>query len=205
MRRLGWMSGAVVITASALGLSCKASDSAADAGKATTGTETSTTGGDTAASGGFKGGKFLLTTYEVKDECLDGGLELLFMPDGKDKPYAVSDTPTELPDQSTLPKTLTVNLKAPFKALDIKLESKAANQMSVKDAKQTGIQVDKTNYGDCVVDMNVNADITAASADALDLAVTIDVSKWTSAADKKCPTPKAEPCKVTLSMKGARQ
>ena len=99
-----------------------------------------------------------------------------------------------------------VNAKtAPFKALDVKLESTAANQMSVKDAKQTGIQVDKTNYGDCVVDMNVNADITSASADALDLAVTIDVSKWTSAADKKCPTPKAEPCKVTLSMKGARQ
>ena len=173
--------------------------------------DTSTTADTGGAGTAFTAGKFQLTTHAVTDQCLAGGLELLFMPDGKDKPYAFKKKDgtailTEVPAETGLPVTETIDMPEPFKPMEVKIEANGAKKMKVVGAKQLAVLVDSKNYGDCTADMVIDADITLDSANAIGMNATVTVSNWTSAVDKKCPADApATPCTVKLDIKGARQ
>ena len=160
---------------------------------------------DTGGGGGvdFAAGTFQLTTHEVSDACLDGALDLLFMPNGSDKPYDLANT-TEIPGRADLPKTYDIQLQAPFAAMTVTVEADGGN-MKIVGAQQEDVVVDANSYGDCTADMTINANIVVADKDNIDVTATISIAKFESAADQKCPTPKSEPCAVTLTMKGKRQ
>ena len=167
------------------------------------GDKDATTGSDTKAPAStFSGGNFQLTTHEAKDECLDDALSVLFMPNGTDKPYDLQ-FPTELPAYKDLPKTFTMKLQDPFSNMEVKLEQAGEAMMKVKDSKQMDLVVDSKAYGDCNVDMSIDADLTVVDADNIELHAKIKVSDWKSSGDT-CPKYKSDPCNITLTMRGKR-
>jgi hypothetical protein len=167
------------------------------------GTDTAGGGSDTKAPAStFTGGNFQLTTHEAKDECLDDALSILFMPDGTDKPYDLQ-FPTELPAYKDLPKSFTMKLQAPFSNMEVMLEQAGEAKMKVKDSKQTDLVVDSKSYGDCNVDMTIDADLTVVDDDNIELYAKIKVGDWKSSGDT-CPAYKSDPCNITLTMRGKR-
>ncbi len=150
----------------------------------------------------FSGGMFQLTTHEVADACLDGALSLLFMPGGMDQPYDLQH-PTEIPAWEDLPKTFVMKLQEPFSDMEVRLEVAGTNQMKVEDSSQADVVVDHRSYADCNVDMSIEADITVVDNDNLDLHATIKVRDWKSSGDT-CPSYRAEPCTISLTMRGRR-
>lgn len=180
-----------VIFGAALALAaCGDDDTTADAG----------TGGGTGGTEAFVGGTFQLTTHAVSDKCLDGGLDLLFMPDGAGTPYDLANK-TELPGTADLPSTYKIQLQAPFAAMDVTVTAGAtAGAMAIKDAKQAAVAVDAAKWPNCKADMTINADITVDGADTVSVNAKISVDKWDGS---DCPAADAG-CLITLDMKGAR-
>ncbi len=67
------------------------------------------------------GGDYIFTTTVVDDRCLDGGLNLLFMPNGVDTPW---DWPFEIgvQSQAALPATYDIMLRQPFGTMTVTIK-----------------------------------------------------------------------------------
>ena len=61
----------------------------------------------------FPTGEFVIKTVVVDDQCLDGGLNLLFMPNGTETPWEWP-YPIAFHSEDALPKTYTLQLREPF-------------------------------------------------------------------------------------------
>ncbi|HIA04468.1 MAG TPA: hypothetical protein EYN66_21665, partial [Myxococcales bacterium] len=97
-----------------------------------------TGGGSTTVSGeAFQAGTFQLYTTEVSDKCLDGGLGLLFQPEGAGTEYMLANT-TEFPGIADLPSDLVVQLEAPFSDMAATVEADGAN-MKIVGAGQENV------------------------------------------------------------------
>ena len=155
--------------------------------------------GATAATG-FSAGTFQLYTIEVSDKCLDGGLDLLFQPDGENTEYKLENT-TEIPGSADLPADLTVKLQDPFSDMAVKIEADGDN-MKVVGAVQEDVVIDADKYGDCNADMTVDLSITIMDDNNLTVAASLSVSDWQG---DNCPEAQADPCMVNLTMRGERQ
>lgn len=163
-------------------------------------------GGGTADTGGgttFTAGTFQLTTHAIVDGCLDGGLDLLFMPNGTAAPYDLAH-PTDFYAYGDLPKTYDIQLQDPFRAMTVTVEQDGANRMKIENSTQTDVVVDAANYGDCSADMTVNAGIVIVDNDNLNVTATLSITGWASSGDT-CPVFSSDPCTVTLTMTGARR
>ena len=168
---------------------------------ADTAAATDTGGGGTTT---FAEGIFQLTTYAIDDGCLDGGLDLLFMPTGTGTPYDLAHT-TQFFAYSALPKTYEIQLQDPFSAMNVTVQQDGTARMKIENSEQVDVVVDDANYGDCNADMTVNAAIVIVDADNLDVTATLSITDWTSTGDT-CPVVAGgDPCMVTLTMKGVRQ
>ena len=66
----------------------------------------------------FATGDFAISTNVVDDQCLDGGLNLLFMPNGTDTPWAWP-FPVTLYAESALPSDYMIQLREPFGQLSV--------------------------------------------------------------------------------------
>ena len=166
-------------------------------------------GGEGEGEAEFEAGTFQLTTHAVEDGCMDGGLQILFMPGGTDQPYDLAN-PTEFPAYASLPQSYTVQLQEPFSELAVTLNAAGPKRMVVSDAPQPGVLVDADNYGDCTSDMLIDVDITIVDADNLNATASIEVYNVASAADQLCPASLLDNgsgdkrCSVTLTMTGRR-
>ena len=151
----------------------------------------------------FTGGIFTLETFEVSDSCLDGGLDLVFMPEGTDAPYQLAED-NELPAESALPSNQTIKLQAPFDAMAVEITGAGTGAMKIVDAQQNAVVVDEKQWGQCQADMVIDADITIVDNDNVNIAAEVKVTTWNDGptADDACPTTNA--CTVTLSMRGRR-
>ena len=161
--------------------------------------EAAATSDTSTAAATFAEGNFQLTTHVVSDKCVDGGLDLVFMPNGVDKPYDLTNL-TQLPASSGLPKTYDIELQAPFQKLNVTVAADGAN-MKIEDAAQTGIKVDEAQWPNCVADMTVDAAITVIDNDNVTVNAKVTVNNWTGS---DCPTAD-NGCVVTLDMKGVRK
>ena len=171
------------------------------------GSDDGETSADAEAASAFEAGSFQLTTHAASDLCLDGGLNILFMPEGQDTPYDLA-YPTELPGVADLPtEPYTIKLQEPFTDMVITVV-KAGDNMEIADSEQADVLVDEEAYGDCKADMIIAADITIVDNNNVDVAAQITISEISSEADGKCPSPPTEemtpPCQVELTMKGRR-
>lgn len=149
----------------------------------------------------FVGGDFQLRVNSVLDTCLDGGLALVFMPDGNREPYALQN-PTYLPGLSELPHTYTMKLQAPFDDMQLTMEARPGG-MGATGAGQSDVLLSLPGSDDCKADMVFDAAVTLETPDLVELTTTVAVSAFVSPTET-CPSIERVPCTVTLSMTGTR-
>ncbi len=155
----------------------------------------------TGAVTNFAGGEFQLRVDAVVDTCLDGGLSLVFMPDGEETPYTLQ-YPTYLPGYDELPSTYTMKLAVPFQDMQLTMERQGAG-MAASDAPQSDVLLSLPGSADCRADMLIGAVVTVASAESVTLEAAVEMIAFSSPTDT-CPAVDAVPCQVTLSMTGER-
>ena len=151
----------------------------------------------------FTGGLFELETFEVSDSCLDGGLNLVFMPEGAETPYLLAEN-NELPAEDALPSSQTIKLQAPFDSMAVEITSAGNDAMQIRNALQAGVIVDESQWGQCQADMTIDADITVIDNDNVTIATTVNVTTWTDGPTAADECPATDACLVTLSMRGRR-
>jgi len=168
------------------------------------GEEDSNSAGNTGAAflaSEFTGGVFQLSVLSVDDSCLDGSLQLLFMPDGNLQPYQLAN-PTEFPAASELPSPFVVRLEAPFSTLPMELTGVDGNRLFVAEAQQNDVMLGVAGTGECTADMTFFVSLTVSSDDELALATSVILEGFDH---PDCPAVQSTPCEVVLDMRGARQ
>lgn len=145
----------------------------------------------------FEGGNFQFTTQSVNDGCLDGGMEVLFMPEGTPADFA---SPIYIPALDELPSTYTVSLQDPFSDMEVTVTGDEDTR-EVDGAENLGVEFDEDNYPGCLVDNDIGVSLTIDSADELSGTATLSTSSFD---ETSCPVPDADPCTITLTLTGER-
>lgn len=163
---------------------------------------------DTGAAGwapeDFSGGSFQFTTTEAEDICFDGAFAVLFLPDGAGSTNNWQ-YPVELPAWDALPATYDIQLQEPFSTMTVTVsEGASAGSLDIDGARQEGVYLDadSTEYGDCVVDMDIVVDLTIDSDDAAHGSAVLTLENIPS--EGECPPIMADPCTMTLDFTAAR-
>ena len=149
----------------------------------------------------FSAGEFQLSVENVEDGCLDGTLQLLFMPDGTAAPYALQNT-TLFPSGSELPNTVTVQLESPFSNLSMEMSLGADNTFEVKAGRQENLLLGLAGTGECKASLDFDATITVLDANTLSLETAVQLEGFSH---PDCPAVQQNPCQVLLRMRGTRQ
>ena len=145
----------------------------------------------------WDGGDFDFTTTAADDACLDGALEALFMPGGPETPQEF-EYPIYLPAFDELPMSYDVDLREPFVGMPVTVDPGDAGMLSatgVMDEVALGLVA----YGDCVVTMTAEIDMTPTSADTAEGEGRISISD-PRGEDGRCPVYDADPCLVRLTL-----
>ena len=135
----------------------------------------------------------------VSDGCLDGSLDLLFMPSGTEEPYALSHR-TWIPAVTELPQSYEIQLKEPFSNMTITMESNGQNSMKIAGADQGQVELGLPG-GQCAAQMSFSALVTLISATSLHMNTQVVLSEFSSKAEL-CPLLATDPCTVELEMYG---
>ena len=146
----------------------------------------------------YVGGDFMITTVAVDDGCLDGALEVLFMPDGPATPN-MWEYPTYLPPFEDMPSTYPIDLREPFMGIVITVEDVGNFQMRVQDAVMEEVLLGEDRYGDCVVTMTCDVDLTVLAPSYVTGSTAIAISD-PRGEDDRCPVFDALPCTMTLEL-----
>lgn len=150
----------------------------------------------------WTGGDFQFTTWQVTDTCLDGALEALFMPDGPDAPWDF-EYPVYLPAYDELPASYDVDFREPFVGMPVTVTAGSDGTLQVRGAVMEEVELGRGAYGDCVVTMSVDADMTPRSPDLADGEARIELSD-PRGEDGRCPVLSGDPCTVTLILEATR-
>jgi hypothetical protein len=148
----------------------------------------------------YTGGDFMITTVAVSDGCLDGALEVLFMPDGPATPNAW-EYPTYLPPFADMPSTYAIDLREPFMGIVITVEDAGNYQMRVEDAVMEEVLLGEDRYGDCAVTMTCDVDLTVLGRNRVEGTTAIALSD-PRGDDGRCPVFDQLPCTMTLTLTG---
>lgn len=150
--------------------------------------------------GSFEGGDFDFQTIAVSDGCLDGGFELLFMPEGPTvpNPFGVA---VYIPAVSELPLTYEQALPDPFPAIEVTVTGDEETR-TVTGAEATGVEFDADNYPGCLVDSAVEVALTVDSLDEVHGTATLETGSFD---EGSCPTPEADPCTLSVTIEGTRR
>jgi hypothetical protein len=149
----------------------------------------------------FPGGNFQFSNVAVADDCLDGAMAALFLPEGPGsrQDWAVT---TELPPWGALPAAYVMDMQAPFQDMDIEVFAGSAEGTLVIDgALQEGVHFDEATYPDCTVNMDIAADVVIDGDDSVHGVAFFQVSGY---AGDSCPPFATDPCQITLNFVGAR-
>ena len=187
--RVAWLLGSVVALAMA---GCKGEEADDDD---VVGDDDDITQGNPAD---YVGGEFQFATNAVDDGCLDGALEVLFMPDG---PASPDDWqyPTHLPSFDEMPTTYAIDLREPFVGIVITMEDAGNHKMMIEDAVMQEVLLGEDRYGDCVVTMTCDADLQVWSPGYVAGTTSIAISD-PRGADARCPVFDQLPCTMTLTL-----
>jgi hypothetical protein len=147
----------------------------------------------------FTGGNFQFTTQSVTDGCLDGAMDVLFMPEGASTPNDFAN-PIYIPALSELPDTYTVSLQDPFSDMQVTVTGDESTR-TVTGAQNDDVEFDATNHPGCLVNDSIDVALVIDSVDDLHGTATLHTSSFD---ESSCPVPTADPCTVTLDLTGAR-
>ncbi len=155
--------------------------------------------GDGGDEGSFVGGSFQFTTYGVEDLCYDGAFEVIFMPEGTPNDFA---NPIDLPSWEDLPTTYTISLQEPFTDMEVTVEpGESEDEMIVRGAQQRGIELDADTYPGCLVDIDIDVDLTILSADEVSATAYLNTASFD---EDGCPVVQSDPCDIILDLKATR-
>lgn len=148
----------------------------------------------------FEGGDFDFNTIGVTDGCLDGGFEVLFMPEGPStpNPFGVA---VYLPALDELPATYTQALPDPFPAIEVTVTGDEGTR-TVASATASDVEFDADNYPGCLVNSGVAVDLTLDSVDEVHGTATLETGSFD---ESSCPTPTADPCTLSVTIEGTRR
>jgi len=145
----------------------------------------------------FKAGDYQFSTTDMSDDCLDGALEALFMPQGRTTPQEF-EFPVYVPSLDELPASYEVSLREPFVGMPVTV-TEAPNGLQFEGAVMDEVLINQSLYGDCVATMTVDSKIWPESSKAGTGVAEIDISAWRGS-EGRCPSPDADPCLVTLEL-----
>ena len=151
----------------------------------------------------FTGGQFQLYVQTVDDKCLDGALEVLFMPEGNNTAYALKNV-SFIPGLADLPSTYILKLQAPFEDMSITMASDNAGGMQVINATQSAVLLGVPGSEDCRGDIDFGGTVRIDSATQIALEVTATLTNLSSVT-QTCPPLETHPCAASLAMTGVRE
>jgi hypothetical protein len=144
----------------------------------------------------FYGLEHRITTYAVEDNCFDGAMALLFMPQGEEVPQEFQ-YPVYIPSLDELPINYEISLREPFVGMQITATDGGDGHISIGDGQMDEVELGGA-FGECLATMDVVADITPGLT-AFNIASTVTISNLRGD-DERCPVPLSEACTVTLYM-----
>jgi len=149
----------------------------------------------------WTGGDFDFTTTAADDSCLDGALEALFMPSGPETPQQF-EYPIYLPDFDELPISYEIDLREPFVSMPVTVDADGSAMLSASGVIDE-VELGEQSYGDCVVTMTAEIDMTPSSEDSAEGEGRIAISD-PRGDDDRCPIYDADPCLVSLTLTAER-
>jgi hypothetical protein len=145
----------------------------------------------------FKAGDYQFYTVDMVDDCLDGALEALFMPEGRMTPHEF-EYPIYVPSLEELPTSYEISLREPFVGMPITVTAQGSS-LQFEGGVMEEVLVNENLYGDCVSTMTADASIAPTSKYSGIGDASIEISDWRGD-EGRCPEPDADPCLVTLEL-----
>jgi hypothetical protein len=148
---------------------------------------------------GFQGGSFQFTTTGVDDQCNDGALDLVFMPEGTPQDF---EKPIELPSVADLPQTYSIDIQDPFSNMEVTVAAGASeDQMEVLGAVQTGVELDAEAWPGCKVDSVIDIYLTITGENEVEGNAVLSTSSYD---EDSCPAEESDPCDILLDLTASR-
>ena len=135
-------------------------------------------------------------TLGVEDQCFDGALEILFMPEGASNPHEF-EYPIYMPFLEETPYQGSVDFREPFVGMDVDIVGDETGQLSIDGAVMEAVALGGS-FGDCIADMTVAADFTPTE-DGFSGVADIQLSNLQSS-EESCPVPSTDRCTVQLQL-----
>ncbi len=145
----------------------------------------------------LQGGDYLMFTTAVRDGCLDGALEALFMPGGPGTPHAF-EYPVRVPGLGDLPAQYAVDFREPFVGMDVTVTQKDETTLKVQGSTMPAVALGG-NTGDCVADMQADAELWALAKDRVAGTAVIEI-RDPRGSEGYCPVFVQDPCQVELEL-----
>lgn len=150
----------------------------------------------------FEGGSFTVTVDEVDDQCFDGAMNTVILPEGE----AVElPQPVSLPGLDELPAQTDITFNDPFHPAEgVDLEASGDNGMQIADGgiEQTDVDIETDEDGECLTQLTIDAELITTGEDTLTGTGTLTISE---AEGDDCPAFTDEPpCEVTTDISAAR-
>ena len=149
----------------------------------------------------FSSGDFLVSTLQVDDQCLDGGLNPLFMPRGDSEPWEWPH-PVELHSFSELPVTYAIDLRDPFHEMTVTATRISDSEQQLVAETNPSVQLDPERFGECVAELDGVVDL--ALIDANNAEGLASLTMRNPRGDERCPAGMPESCNVTLRFEATR-
>ena len=125
------------------------------------------------------------------------------MPEGVDTPHQF-EYPIYIPSYSELPTEYDVDFREPFVGMPVKVEDGGNGVFWIRGSVMDAVQLDAVKYGDCVVTMTVDADLTPEDSDTVLGTAAIAISD-ARGSEELCPVFDGDPCDVGLEIRATRR
>ncbi len=145
----------------------------------------------------FTSGDFQFRTLAVSDGCLDGAMNVLFMPEGEPADFP---DPIYLPGVDDLPATYEIDLPDPFSEMTVTVTGDGES-LHVEGAENTGVEFDADTYPGCLVDTIIDVALVIDSADTAHGTAVLTTSNFDG---ESCPEPDDDPCDVVATLEADR-
>lgn len=136
-------------------------------------------------------------TLGVEDQCFDGALEILFMPEGANNPHEF-EYPIYMPLLEETPYQGSVDFREPFVGMDVNIVGDDTGQLSIDGAVMGAVSLGGS-FADCVADMTVNAEFSPTQ-DGFSGIANIQISNLQSS-EGACPVSSDDVCQVVLQLR----
>ncbi len=146
----------------------------------------------------FLGGDYELATISMEDGCLDGALEALFMPQGRDTPQ-VFEYPIYVPGQNELPMTYEISLREPFVGVEITVDAGESTTLEGSTGVIDEVLLNEALYGDCVSSLQGEVQLVPETEESGTGTAQLTMADFRGS-EERCPELDDDPCPVRLDL-----